>query len=349
MPPNSEHRARRRVATVTDAGTSPDSGTAGQPSPGPTAGLNPAQQEVLDQLGAVPGKRPEFPAELRGRLRQVLDDGLGPLLADLDTEDTLFVSKHALGGVFGCERRFVALEDAPFEWTVPVARGTVAHKAIEILVHWRREPHPLTVVDEAIDRLTQGDDGLGDFLKGCTETERAELRAEANDRVVKFTECFPPLKTGWRPVTESRLRYEHPGGRLILAGKVDLTLGQPDGPVAGKVLIDLKTGGFSPVHREDLRFYALIEATRITPPRLVATYYLDQAKFMAEEVTEDLLDSAAARTIDGTERIIGLRRGGREPSVSPGPACRWCPVLSDCDTGRGYLDEDDSGGHGNDW
>ena len=334
---------------VTDDGDSSASET-GQPVPG-AGRLNPAQQEVLDQLGAPLSDRPEFPAELRSRLRQALDDGLGPLVEDLDTEDTLFVNKHALGGVFGCERRFVALEDAPFEWTVPVARGTVAHKAIEILVHWRREPHPLTVVDEAIDRLAEGADGLGDFLKRCTETERAELRSEANDRVVKFTECFPPLKPGWRPVTESRLRYEHPGGRLILAGKVDLTLGQPDGPVAGKVLIDLKTGGFSPVHREDLRLYALIEATRITPPRLVATYYLDQGKFMAEEVTEDLLDAAAARTIDGTERIIGLRRGGRAPSVSPGPACRWCPALPDCDEGRGYLDDDEvaSGGLDDEW
>ena len=56
------------------------------------------------------------------------------------------------------------------------------------------------------------------------------------------------------------MRAELCGGRVVLSGKADLTLGQPEGTGAGKVIIDLKTGGFAPVHREDLRFYALLEA-----------------------------------------------------------------------------------------
>ncbi len=311
--------------------------------------LNPAQEEVLAQLGASREERPRFDAALRHQLRRELEDGLEPLIAEIDPNDLMFVSKHLLGRVMGCERRFLAEDDEEFEWSVPIARGTIAHKAIELSIHWRREPEPLVLVDESISRLSEGVDGLADWLQTCTEVERAELRAEANDRVVKFLECWPPLKTQWRPVTESRLRLEiH--DRIVLSGKVDLALGQATGDMAGKVLIDLKTGGFSPQHLDDLRFYALMEAVRLgTPPRRLATYYLDQGRFLPEDVTEDLLFSTVARVVDGCTKVIEVRRRDGEPSTAPGPACRWCVAKHDCDVGQRYLSDGDETGLGDGW
>jgi hypothetical protein len=308
--------------------------------------LNPAQQEVLAQLGAPRDERPRFDAVVRHELRRMLDDDLAPLVDRLDDRpgtragDALFVNKHRLNQAMGCERRYLAEHDEPFAWSVPLARGTITHKAIELSVHWRREPEPLVLVDEAIGRLAEGVDGLADWLQGATEVERAELRAEANDRVVKFLECFPPLKPAWRPVTESRLRLEiH--DRFVLSGKVDLALGQAEGDRAGKVLIDLKTGGFSPRHLDDLRFYALIETARLgTPPRRLATYYLDQGRFVPEDVSEDLLFATAARVADGIGRMVDLETEARAPRLAPGPACRWCPVLDDCDDGRRHLHDE---------
>lgn len=293
-------------------------------------------------LGASRAERPVFETTLRTELNSAVEQGLEPLLeraAKID--DTIWVSKHALGQVMGCERKYLAEEEAQFEWSVPLARGSIAHKAIELSIHWRREPEPLALVDEALSRLTENDDSLGDWLQTASETERAELRAESNDRVVKFMECFPPLKAQWRPVTESRLRLEvH--DFFMFSGKVDLTLGHPEGNRAGKVLIDLKTGRFSPQHLEDMRFYALIEAIRLgTPPRRIASYYLDQGSFVPEDVTEGVLFAAAARLIDGTTKIVELLASEREPNLMAGPICRWCPVLDDCDTGKRHLDEDD--------
>jgi hypothetical protein len=302
--------------------------------------LNPAQQEVLDQLGSPRDQWPRFEVTLRHELRRELDDGVEALVDSIDPEDPLFVNKHLLAQVHGCERKFLAEEQAPFNWSVPLARGTVAHKAIELSVHWKREPDPLILVDEALGRLAEGVDGLADFLQTCGEVERAELRAEANDSVVKFLECFPPLKPAWRPVTESRLRLELHDARIILSGKVDLSLGQPEGDRAGKVLLDLKTGAFSPTHIDDLRFYALLETIRLgTPPRRLATYYLDQGRFLPEDVTEGVLHAAAARMVDGIQRIVELRGGAGDIEVIPGPSCRWCPALPDCDEGRRHLDE----------
>lgn len=304
--------------------------------------LNPAQQEVVALLGASRAERPVFEPALRTELKAAVEEGLAPLLERANRIDhTIWVSKHSLGQVMGCERKYLADEEAQFEWSVPLARGSVSHKAIELSVHWRRETEPLRLVDEALGRLTESDDNLGDWLQGIGEAERAELRAESNDRVVKFLECFPPLKSGWRPVTESRLRYDvH--DQFVFSGKVDLTLGHAEGTRAGKVLIDLKTGGFSPQHLEDLRFYALIETIRLgTPPRRTATYYLDQGSFMPEDVTEAVLMAAAARLIDGTTRIVEVLGAEREPNLVAGPACRWCPVLHDCETGRRHLEVDD--------
>ncbi|MDZ7678485.1 MAG: PD-(D/E)XK nuclease family protein [Acidimicrobiales bacterium] len=304
--------------------------------------LNPAQQQVLDLLGAPADERPTFDPTLRDELRAELDSQLAHLAGDLDPDDTFFVSKHKLGSVHGCEVRMLAEDDAGFEWSVPTARGTVAHKAIELSVHWRGRPTPTELVDESMARLANDGGTLAEFLQRAGEVDLAELRGEALDRVTKFLESFPPLQSRWRPVTESRARVDLLEGRLALSGKVDLSLGQARGTTAGKVLIDLKTGGFAPVHLDDLRFYALLETIRLgVPPRLVATYYLDSGTPRAEAVTVGLLEATVARVADGVDRLVNLAHGTVEPQLRPGPACRWCIVLADCDAGRAHLELDD--------
>ena len=303
---------------------------------------NAAQQEVVSLLGAPRQTWPEFQPELRDELRNELEDRLQPLSEAIDSpsfgDERLFLSKFALAQTLACERKFMAENSQPFAWSPPTARGAVAHKAIELSVHWQGTPHPLDLVQEAIASLAERDAGLADYLQTCGEADLAEVRAEANRSVSHFLECFPPLKSAWKPVAESRMRAELCGGRIVLSGKADLTLGQPEGTRAGKVIIDLKTGGFSPVHREDLRFYALLESMRTVPPRRLATYYLDQGRPHVEDVTVDVLRSALERVVDGAFRYVELVSGTRDPGVAPGPNCRWCPVQLDCDEGTEYLE-----------
>lgn len=307
------------------------------------AALNPAQQAVLDLLGATPEQRPSFPASLRDTLLADLTDGLHDLTDELDPEDPLVITKHTLTMVHGCEARLLAERTIPFAWSPPLARGTVAHKAIELSIHWRGRPDPLDLVDESLARLAEGTDGLGDWLATCSEIDRAEVRALANERVATFLECFPPLKSTWIPVTEGRQRAELLGGRIVLAGRTDLALGRPDGTTARKVIIDLKTGSASPAHLDDLRFYALVETLRLgTPPRLMASYYLDAGRAQPEAVTEGVLRAAVARTIDGIRRLHELTVGTRAPTARPSRGCRWCPVLEQCESGRAFLSELDA-------
>ena len=304
--------------------------------------LNPAQQALREALGAARNDRPTFAADLGPRLRAQLEDGLRPLVVVLDTLglEKLWISKHKLSSIHGCEVRFLDEEDRGFEgWTVPLARGTVAHRAIELSMNVRGEPVPAELVDHTLSSLTEGEtNGLADWLQSISEFERADLRGSAIDKVSAFLETWPPLKPGWRPRSESTVRVDLLDDRITLKGKVDLTVGAAEGTRAGKVLIDLKTGGFSPTHVDDLRFYALVEAIKIgVPPRRVATHYLESNNLVPEDVSEAMLTSAAVRVVDAVNRWLDLRSGRVVPVLKPSAACRWCPVLQECDSGRQHL------------
>jgi hypothetical protein len=293
---------------------------------------NPAQRRVIELLGRSESA-PVFDADVGERLRADVEAAIAPHV-DMLGGERLFVSKHALAQMHGCEAHHLATRDT-FEWSLATVRGSVAHKAIELSIHWRGEPYPAELVDEAIARLVNDDMGPGPFLGTLGTGDLAQLRGEVNDLVAGFLECFPPLRASWTPVTESRVRVELCDGLVVLSGKVDLTLGRHQGN--GKVIIDLKSGFGSPTHKEDLRFYALIEAIKLgVPPRLVATYELDTARPHPEEVTDAVLQSALARTIDGVIKLIELH-DGRPPLVRPGPPCRWCPLSTTCPEGIAHL------------
>lgn len=302
----------------------------------PVTELNPAQQRVIALLGkGTEQNRPVVDERLGAELRAELDDALADAAQVIPPERPLFVSKHALTGVHQCEAHHLA-GDGEFEWSAPTARGTVAHKAIELGVHVAGQPVPGDLVDEAITRLMDSSAPIARYLEAMGQYDRAELRSLAVNHVSRFFECFPPLKAAWVPRTESRVAVDLAGGRIRLSGKVDLSLGR----AGDKVIIDLKTGWPNASHREDLRFYALLDTLALgAPPRKVASYYLDQAEAHPEDVTEGSLVAAARRTAAGVLRLIELHHEQAEPVRRPGPSCRWCPLAVDCEPGRDFLDE----------
>ena len=88
-------------------------------------------------LGATGADRPVFDASIGTELRREMEAGLAPLVENLADDEKLTVSKHLLSRVHGCQVRLLAEESGPddFVATVPIARGTVAHKAIELGIH----------------------------------------------------------------------------------------------------------------------------------------------------------------------------------------------------------------------
>jgi len=282
-------------------------------------------------------KRPSYRSTLRVDLRNDLERQLVNA-ADL-LDDKLFVSKRQLAGVHGCEAHHLAEREVPFEWSVPVARGSVAHKAIELSMHLPGEREPAELVDDAVASLIERGSSVGEYLGSCGEVQRAELRSEATSVVASFLDTFPPLVRGWRPITELSRRVELCADKITLSGKFDLTIGVPADTTAGRVIIDVKTGGFSTHHLEDLRFYALMETLVMgVPPLTVATHYVESGRLHEEHITEAVLDAAVRRTVDGILRLVELGDTSVVAVRKPGPPCRWCPIVAGCDPGTDWIE-----------
>lgn len=306
--------------------------------------LSPTQQRTLEVLRRR-GDPITFDPDVIADLTTQVNDALEHFAERIPTEiraaagdrAVLFVNKGLLWRILGCEANALLPDD--FAWNPANAGGQIAHRAIQLGINWRGEPNPLELVDEALARVADEDWSLGSWVAGLGEADRADLRGGANERVTRFMECFPPLVPQFWPTTETSLRYPL-NGPIVMSGKVDLTIGRPIGSEARKVIIDFKSGQPRPQHREDLRFYAVIEMLRSgVPPRKLASYYLDAASAETEDVTEAMLRSGVRRILDGINALIELRFEDRTAVKRPGPTCNWCPLIDDCDEGRAHLDE----------
>ncbi|MDQ4134372.1 MAG: PD-(D/E)XK nuclease family protein [Actinomycetota bacterium] len=292
---------------------------------------------MLSELMALGQPRPRFGSEVAASLRDELERALAPVV-----HEPLSVNKRDLSQVHACETHYSAQADEAFAWNVRNGVGTVVHRAVELSVAAPADRHPLDLVGQAIESLAADDprNAMRDYLQNAPESVLNELRAAANEAVVKFQECWPPLQRAWKPRAEMRIRAQLCDGRLELQGKVDLALGLPRGDEARELFVDLKTGRSYPSHLDDLRFYALVQLLRAgVAPFRVASYYFDTATFHHEDVTLESLEIALRRTIDGVEKLCALRRGDRAPTITPGPTCSYCRLNDTCDGARQWQED----------
>ena len=296
--------------------------------------LNPAQEHVLESLRIPDGWHPIDPSVIQD-VEDMLLAALAPLKGRFTREKPLRVNKHGLATVHGCERHHVAQKKAPFDWSVNTVRGTIVHKAVELLLNWHGPVTPADIVDEAIDSIARNPrESASEFLDQLPPADMAELRGVVVGAVTNFVDCFPPIKRTWRPLVEYTALYSLFDSSIHFNTRMDLVLGR----AGSRVIIDLKTGRISPVHREDLRFYALVETLRSRQaPRRLGSYSLDSARLEDEDVTEGVLQAAVRRTADGVIAIAELELGDREAQVRPGVQCRWCPVADTCEEGQREL------------
>jgi hypothetical protein len=274
-----------------------------------------------------------FPSELAGALLRLLEDGLETVGRSYLPGRPLSITKHDLGAVFKCEGFFLAEE--PFQWTAPKLRGTVVAKAMSMLCLRRfADQADLDLAEQAVEALGAADAGIGEFLERCSEFERGELTLGCADLLTKFRADWPPLQRAWIPRIESPAHLPLLGGRILLKARYDLALGHPGCNPADVVIVDFKAGTERSEHIEEVRHYALVEAVRTgTPPKKIAVHYVDGGYFREEEVTEDVLHSALRRTVEGVSRIHELWTSAREPALSPGSTCHFCPALASCAPG----------------
>jgi hypothetical protein len=296
--------------------------------------LTDPQRQTLQRLIGT-GDRPVFPADLAQRLRDRIEEAV----RSLDLPEPLWLGKEKLNDLGRCEGTFLsrlAGEAPPFEHGRASATGVLQHRAIEVVVGAREPLDPHTAAELAASRTIDKEERFAEFWRGLAAPERDDILMEVVRRTILFEGSFPPLRELRRelsPATELSVRAELLGGALVLSGKPDPLLGAPDRlePMrATRLAIDLKTGGAYPQYAEDNRLYALVLALRFgVPPFRVASFFLEGGTWQAEDVTEDTLFHAADRVIDAARSAASMR-SGRDPSLTPGPWCAWCPRVQVC-------------------
>jgi hypothetical protein len=295
--------------------------------------LTEPQQRTLQQL--IGTERSVFPTDLPQRLRDRIEEAV----RGLDQADVLWLGKEKLNDLAKCEGLFwskLSGEAPPFEHSRATAVGVVQHRAIEALVGARDDLDPHEAARLAAERTAEREERFAEFWRELSGAEQDDLLMEVARRTVLFEGSFPPLRELRRdlaPISELTIKAELLGGALVISGKVDLVLGRPDRvqPMrAERILIDLKTGGAYPEHAEDNRIYALLHTLRFgVPPYRVASFFLEGGTWQAEDVDEDLLTHAADRVIAAARTATALQ-GGRDPALTPGRWCAWCPRVFDC-------------------
>ena len=305
--------------------------------------LTPAQQATLDLIRLPVEERITHKSTLRAQIQLELEKETVDLVDQI--EEPLWVSKRQLQAVTSCEALYQAQQVESFEWKLPMTRGQIFHKFVELSIHISPPRAAPELVDEALVSLMNRGDGLADFLLNLNDVERAEIRSDVASLLQTFFDTFPPLRPAWGPTTELPRKVLLHRGKIVLQGRIDLTVGEPDELTAGRVLLELKTGRAVPHHLDDLRFYALLETLVVgVPPSLLASFYVDAGTVQVEAVDEDLLRSAIRRTGNSISRLVQLRLKKVQPERRPSGSCRWCPIAADCRPGQSWLEEAGGGG-----
>jgi PD-(D/E)XK nuclease superfamily len=296
--------------------------------------LTDPQRRTLEQLIGV-GERPVFPADLRQRLVDRIEDAV----RELELRDPLWLGKEKVTDHGRCEGKFHAsiLGEGPaFEHNARSAVGVLLHKAVEVEVGSRDELDLHAVSGRAAERLVDNESRFAEFWRTLSAAEQDEVLMDVVRRVALFRGTFPSLRdlrSDLAPITELPAKAELLGGVLTISGRIDLVLGMPrktEPTRATRLAIDLKTGGAYPEYAEDMRFYALLMTLRFgVPPYRVASLFLDSGEWQAEDVTEETLVHAADRVVAAARTAAALGNG-REAVLTAGVYCGWCPRAETC-------------------
>mgnify|MGYP001827792374 CR=1 FL=1 len=291
------------------------------------APLTPRQDRILAQMREI--ERSEWAPDVGDLLRSRIEAGAGGARVSL--------TKWKIGGLLSCQRRHQSDMDSTFEWSPTKARGTVAHKAVELFLNWpdEKRPPPAELTRMAIDQTVREEQNLGGWLRDAPPEIVAELSSGVTAATATFVEVFPPLPARWNAQTE--VTYHARVGGVDLPGRPDLTIGLPAGNVSGKLILDLKTGGkHQQAHMDDGHHYALIDTLRTgVPPFAVGVVYLGAGDVAIEPVTQGSLDAAADRVV----AAVRAHETFDPMSTAPGPLCRWCDVQPVCAAGGGIEPE----------
>ncbi len=305
-----------------------------------------AQIRLRDELLAWDTPRPVLDPGLADALRTELEDGARRVLAEHGLLDdggavsagdrygsSMFVSKSRLDRLV-CDGLYRSALEEPFTFSRPVAVGTLSHLAIQRDHDTRRDRSPEALVEAVWHEVStrSRDAALAAYCNGLDELQAASVRQEVEQQLTEHRDVWPLLPSWLHPRFEQSVRAELVGGRVVLLGTPDLTLGRVRDEASRMLLVDFKTGMRRPAQeRQELRFYALLLTLKHRqPPYRWASFYVAEGAWDVEDVSEELLRSAVRRAVDGIAQAARLSHEDAPERLAAGRWCRFCPRKDRC-------------------
>ena len=240
--------------------------------------------------------------------------------------ETLAVNKFNVAEVLACETHFLA--PSPFAWTPasPAGRSRTRRSSCTSTGAVSRRP-PSSSTTRSLGSVTTRPRSATGWLRCRRRRGRPAGPGDRPGHLVRRV----------LPAAASRLASGHRGPGALAGrrpdparAKADIVIGRAAGAESRKVLIDLKAGRIYDRHREDLRFYALVETlAREVPPRMVASFSLEAGEAVVDDVSAGMLRTSLRRTLDAIERMVELTVEGRPPRPLPSASCFRCRELAE--------------------
>jgi putative RecB family exonuclease len=226
--------------------------------------------------------------------------------------------------------RFSYLDRLPQPPSAPASKGTLVHRALELLM--LRAPADRTLVAARADldraRVELADDPEFSGLE-LTAEEWERFHAEADTLLGRYFELEDPTRV--RPIG-LELRLEVEVGSIRLRGVIDRLELDDDGDL---VVTDYKTGSV-PGERHELQrlagvhMYALmIERLLGRRPVRVQLLYLTKPEAIIAIPSEQSV-AGAARKAEALWKAIAVACSRDDFRPHPGPLCSWCGYQAYC-------------------
>jgi hypothetical protein len=302
------------------AGVMPQEGTAARAASGSRradgVSVTDEVQAARERIGAAAAELTKSRGETRG-------------LAVTDAP--IVLTDSVVRRVVACEGLAVAAASTePVEVTWPMFRGRaldafvqhvlfagpVADAVTDITSMWVASE---SIEDlELLERFTSGGTASGEvaFNESAVE-DLASLATHA----MAFSGTRP-----YAPRTEVRMAAAF-AGVLELRGRADVLFGGP-GTELPAVLVEVKSGRIRDEHRAQLRHYVLLAALRHGEAPAGATLWSPDAGLEPLHVP-GVVASSAERVAAAVVSIAEIS-AGREPTLTPGVHCRFCPASVEC-------------------
>jgi len=257
----------------------------------------------------------------------------------LDLPDTLTPSK--LTKFMSCPLafRFSYIDRLPEPPSIHLVRGTLVHRALQLLLStWRPDHRTVDRMRASLDQAWSDLEGRDIAALGLEHAASRSLRAEAARLMDKYLAIEDPVDV--RPIgIELDLRTEIDG--VVLRGIIDRLDRSDDGDL---VVVDYKTGRAPRVDHARARligvhFYALLcEQVLGTMPREVRLMYLKDGVVIAESTSAQSMRGVRQRAL-AVWRAIERACEHDDFRPSPTPLCKTCAFRPYCPAWGGVIEQ----------